>query len=64
MPYRSRRLMFQTVSIQRLALLHRPKLNPDIEEEVLNSPGVYQEVHDEFMVNYFDLALYSLQHLH
>ena len=64
MPYKSKKLMSQAVSIQRLALLHRPQLNPELEEEVLSRPTVYQEVHGEFMVNYFDLALYSLQHLH
>ena len=56
MPYKSRRLMFQTVSIQRLALLDRPKLNPDIGEEVLNCPAVYQEVQDEFVINYYKVA--------
>ena len=40
MPYKFKKLMSLTVSIKRLALLHRPKLNPDIEEEVLNSPAV------------------------
>ena len=57
MPYKFKKLMSLTVSIKRLALLHRPKLNPELEEEVLSRPTVYQEVHDEFMVNY------SLQHL-
>ena len=42
MPYKFKKLM---------------SLNPELEEEVLSRPTVYQEVHDEFMVNY------SLQHL-
>ena len=36
MPYKSKKLMSQTVSIQRLALLHRPQLNPELEEKVLS----------------------------
>ena len=56
LPYRSKKLMSQTVSIHRLALLQRPQLIPELEEEVLSSPAVYQEVQDEFVINYFDVA--------
>ena len=63
MTYRSKKLMSQTVSIQRLALLHRPHLNPELDEEVLSSPTVYQEVQDEFMINYFDVARMTLNNI-
>ena len=52
--------MSQTMFIQRLALLHIPQLNPEFEEELLSSPAMYQEVQNEFMINYFDVARMTL----
>ena len=49
-PYRSKKMMSQTVSTQMLALLHRPQLKPELEEEE------FQEVQDEFMINYFNVT--------
>lgn len=63
MPYRSKKLVTQTVSKQRLALWHRPHLNPELEEEVLSSPAVYQEVEDEFMINYLDVPRKTLNNI-
>ena len=47
LPYRAKKLMSQTVSIQWLALLHIPQLIPEPEDEILSRPNMYQEVEVE-----------------
>ena len=45
--YRAKKLMSQTVSIQRLALSHITQLNPEPEDEILSRPNMYQKVEVE-----------------
>ena len=38
----------QTVTVQRLALLHRPPMNEELDDVTLNQPNIFEDVYNKF----------------